>query len=110
VKHEVQYRTPRKITEIPGITVENYGSATGYVLLSPLNQTIDNLKTIFLNEFGVQPKSSHHFAPVYCFGPITPGMRMWDLLASTDLQQLIENPEVRFVFSYISCDQTLLEP
>jgi hypothetical protein len=109
VRHEVHYRTPKKQTEIPGVTTEKYESLTGFIHMLPTGMTVKILQQLFLDEFGVAMRQNHHFAIVYCFGDIMPGKQMWNVLSSTDLPQLIENPDVRFVFSYIDKDPQLLE-
>lgn len=109
VRHEVHHRTFKKTIEIPGVTTANYESQSGYVYLIPLNQTIDTLRRTFLDDFGIEMKSNHHFSVVYCFGPIVPGKQMLNILKTTKLIELIENPEVRFVFSYLSLEEPLLE-
>ena len=107
VKHEVQYRSPKKQTEIPGITTEKYESQGGHIWMPPVGMTQKTLMQLCLDEFGVAMRANYHFAIAYCFGPILPGKQMLNILSSTNLPELVENPEVRFVFSYLDKDQLL---
>jgi hypothetical protein len=109
VPHQVQYRTKQKTTDIPGVTNDTYEKQEGYVSILPTNQTLDNLRKIFLDQFGIEPRVKHHFALVYCFGQIKEDTRTWNILAGTDLRELLENPLVSFVFSYLPYDPQLLE-
>jgi len=107
VPHTVECRDRGAIIPIPGLNrkTEDYMGRQGVVRISPIeHKTLGALQALFQKEFKITTMSPQ-FRICY-FGA---NNEVFEIVESTNLAELIETPDLRFLFTYSTGEGQLLE-